>query len=302
MVLGRHARVGALILTAVGLVAALTATLPAQAAAPAYAPGDVVTVNGISVTAPTTAGAVALSVDRADGNSQILLVTTDSAGRVTVSDDSDAAAGATAQVPPPKCNDPAFSVINGSSWPSTYNWNFRKATTPNEMTRKAATRELKKAVNNITNASNGCGLADRVGLTNNYQGSTTQASDVNSVPACASAAGNQNVTEFGPINGGGGNILAATCTYSTGSNGTIVAADVRINTNFEWWEGTGSCSGSTFGLQGVQTHEYGHAVGMGHVSEATSGNLTMSTNINGTCSNFEASLGKGDVLGLNSLY
>jgi len=69
MVLVRRARVGALVLTAVGLAAAVTATLPAQAAAPAYAPGDVVTVNGISVTAPTTAGAVALSVDRADGSS-----------------------------------------------------------------------------------------------------------------------------------------------------------------------------------------------------------------------------------------
>ena len=54
--------------------------------------------------------------------------------------------------------------------------------------------------------------------------------------------------------------------------------------------------------QGVQTHEYGHAFGMGHVSEADHGNLTMSTNINGAWSNFEASLGRGDVLGLRSLY
>jgi len=298
MTLARRARMGVLALTAVGLTAAAL-TVPAQAAAPAYAPGDVVTVNGIAVTAPATAGSVILNVTRVDG-SQTLSVTTDDAGRVTIGDGSDAVAPAAPDAPAggDKCDDPAYSLINGSSWPNAYSWAFRKSTTPNEMTRKAATRELKKAVNNISNGSNNCGLADQIDLPNNYQGSTSQPSDVTSQPACVSNPQPLNVTEFGPMGGGG--ILAATCTYTSGGN--ITNADVRINTNFEWWEGSGSCSGSTYGLQGVQTHEYGHAVGVGHVSEATSPNLTMSTNINGPCSNFEASLGRGDVLALRDLY
>ncbi len=298
MVLARRARVGALILTAVGLAAAVTATLPAQAAAPAYAPGDVVTVNGISVTAPTTAGAVALSVDRADGSSQTLVVTTDAAGGVTVGDAGVATTPEGAAASPPKCDDSAFTTINGASWPGTYRWNFRSSTTPNELTKAGATDALKTSVNNITRSSNNCGLADQVSATNSYQGSTSQSSDVTSQPACKASPGSKNVTEFGPIGGGG--ILAATCTYSTGPGGNIVFADVRINTDFEWWTG-GGCSGA-YGLKAVQTHEYGHAFGMGHVSEANHGNLTMSTNINGACSNFEASLGRGDVLGLRALY
>jgi hypothetical protein len=289
-------RLGALLFTAVAVAAAATVTLPAQAAAPTYQPGDVVTVNGISVTAPANAGSVALTVDRVDGTSQTLSVTTDAAGRVTVGNDS--ATSGTTDVAPPKCDDPAYSLISGASWPGAYSWAFRRATTPNEMTKKAATRELKKAVNNNSNSSNACGLADQVDLPNNYQGSTTQASDVTSQPACVGNPQPINVTEFGPMGGGG--ILAATCTYSSG--GTITNADVKLNTNFEWWEGTGGCTGQVFGLQGVQTHEYGHAVGVGHVSEADHGNLTMSTNINGTCSNFEASLGQGDVLALRDLY
>lgn len=300
MVLVRGARVGALVLTAVGLAAALTVSLPAQAAAPTYAPGDVVTVNGISVTAPATAGAVALSVDRADGSSQTLLVTTDASGQVTVGDGGETVVPAAPAASPPKCNDSAYTLINGASWPSAYNWYFKKSTTPNELTSRGATKALKQSVKNITGSKNGCGLADQVGLNNDYKGSTKQDPDVTPQLTCKSNPQPQNVTAFGAISAGGGNVLAATCTYSTGPNGNIVHADVLINTNFEWWTG-GSCS-SAIGLRAVQTHEYGHAVGMGHVDEANHGNLTMSTNLNSACSNFEASLGKGDVLGLRDLY
>ena len=89
MTLVRRARLGALVLTAVGLAAAAL-TMPAHAAAPTYSPGDVVTVDGLSVTAPLAGRSVALTVDRIDGSSQTLLVTTDAAGKVTVSDGSDA--------------------------------------------------------------------------------------------------------------------------------------------------------------------------------------------------------------------
>jgi hypothetical protein len=291
----RGARTGALLLTAAATAVAITVAMPAEAAAPAYVPGDVVMVNGIGVTAPLTEGSVALSVDRVDGTSQTLMVTTDAAGRVTVSNGTPAAPTDPNFVPPPKCSDPAFSLLGGK-WPSSYNWNFRRATTPNELTKKKATQALKQSVNNITNSSNGCGLADEVSLTNNYLGSTTQASDVTSIPTCVGSPQPLNVTEFGPIGGGG--ILAATCTYTSG--GTITNADVRINNGFEWWTG-GSCSGA-YGVRAVQTHEYGHAVGLGHVDEANHGNLTMSTNINSSCSDFEASLGQGDVLALRALY
>ena len=265
----------------------------AGAAPGGYAPGDVVTVNGISVTAPLTAGSVALTVDRVDGTSETLLVTTHANGQVTVGDGTDAAtSGVPAGGPSAEVRRPRVLAARRRKWPSAYNWHFRKASTPNELSKKQATKALKSAASNIATSNNDCGMADEVGLAVNYQGSTTQASDVTSVPTCVGSPQPQNVTEFGPITGGGGGILAATCTYTSG--GTITNADVRMNTNFEWWTG-GGCSGA-FSVQGVQTHEYGHAVGVGHVTEAEHGNLTMSTNINGQCSHFEASMGEGDVL------
>lgn len=282
--------------TAVGLAAL---AVPANAAAPTYAPGDVVTVDGATVTAPAPGNAVAMTIDRIDATSTTLVVSTDADGTVSVDSGADVVApDDTTGGSPDKCNDPAYSLINGASWPGTYEWNFRRSTTPNELTKGQATRALKQSADNITGADNNCGIADQVSATNSYEGNTSQPSDVNAVPACAAVPGSQNVTEFGDILGTG--ILAATCTYSTGTNGDITDADVRINTDFEWWV-SGACT-TAYGLKAVMTHEYGHAYGVGHVDEANHGNLTMSTNINGPCSNFEQNLGEGDILALEDLY
>lgn len=287
------------LLAAAAAVALAALALPANAAAPTYAPGDVVSVDGATVTAPAPGHAVAMTLDRANGNSTTLLVSTDADGKVSVSTGADAVApDGEAGGSPGKCNDSAYSLINGASWPSTYVWHYRQSTTPNELTVSGAKKALRKAANNITDASNRCGISDEVDIGNDFQGNTTQPSDVDSIPACAAVPGNQNVTEFGDMLTPG--VLAATCTYSTGTNGDITDADVRISTDFEWWTG-GACT-NAYSVRGVQTHEYGHAFGVGHVDEATHGNLTMSTNINGPCSNFEQNLGLGDILALEDLY
>lgn len=288
--------------TAPRLVAAFAAlglaalALPANAAAPAYSPGDVVTVDGASVTAPAPGNSVTLIVDRITGDSTTLTVTTSADGAVTVSDGSDAAPAAPTAPAPNKCDDSAYTLLGGVKWQGSYNWRFRSGSTPNELTKSAATRALKQSMGNITGADNKCGLADQVSAKADYKGSTKKGSDVTSQPACVSNPNFLNVTEFGPIGGGG--ILAATCVYGSGNE--IVTASVRINTNFEWWI-KGNCS-TAIGLKAVQTHEYGHAFGLGHVDEQNHGNLTMSTNLNSDCSNFEASLGRGDVRGLRDLY
>ncbi len=285
-------------LTAVGLAAF---AVPASAAAPAYAPGDRVTVDGATVTVPAAGNAVAMVIDRVDADSTTLLVTTSVDGSVAVSDGGetagpDTAGGAATESSPHKCADTAYSLLTGAGWQGAYEWRLRQSTTPPELTKTRARNALRASVDTITDANNRCGAADSVSATNTYRGTTRDASNVTSEPACVADPDDQNVTEFGPIGGTG--VLAVTCVYTTPDR--IWHADVRLNTSFTWWV-SGPCN-NAIGLKAVATHEYGHAFGVGHVDETSHRNLTMSTGLNDGCSNFEASLGKGDVRALNALY
>ena len=92
---------------------------------------------------------------------------------------------------------------------------------------------------------------------------------------------------------------ARACWWYIGDD--IVEADIQINTRERWATSLSRCSGQLM-LEAVMTHEAGHVFGMGHVGEARHGRLTMSTYIDGDCNNAEATLGLGDMLGLEKLY
>lgn len=290
------------LLAAIAAIGLAALAVPASAAAPAYAPGDRVTVEGATVTVPAPGNSVAMVIDRVDADATTLIVATSADGSVTVSRGSDAADhgssghGTATENSPHKCVDTSYSFLTGAAWQGAYEWRFRQSTTPDEFTKAKARNALRASVDTITDARNRCGAADVGNATNIYRGTTNDASNVTSEPACVPNPDDQNVSEFGPIGGTG--VLAVTCVYTTPDR--IWHADVRFNTNFTWWL-SGPCH-DAIGLKAVATHEYGHAFGIGHVDEASHRNLTMSTGLNNGCSNFEASLGKGDVRALNALY
>ncbi|MGW1764472.1 matrixin family metalloprotease [Streptomyces sp. NPDC002073] len=63
---------------------------------------------------------------------------------------------------------------------------------------------------------------------------------------------------------------------------------------------SGSTPSNLSDIRSVGTHEAGHVFGMGHVGSGHN-NLTMYTN-SYTCSTRARTLGKGDILGLRSIY
>ncbi len=104
----------------------------------------------------------------------------------------------------------------------------------------------------------------------------------------------------------GGTTLGVTHYISTDTsqsqvcNGSLIyrftEVDVRFNNSFQWQSSSG-CSGG-FDLAGVSTHEFGHAVGLGHSNVSGS---TMYPSI-GSCDFSAASLASDDRSGYSAIY
>jgi hypothetical protein len=135
-----------------------------------------------------------------------------------------------------------------------------------------------------------------VGVAYRYLGSTDTGPNIVSSGGCGSRD-NKNVVGFGTLPPG---MLALTCWWASG--GSMIEADMRLNkANFLWVVSVGSGCSNKFSVEGVATHEFGHAFGMAHVDEGLHGSLTMSPTIY-ACQGSETTLGRGDVLGLQSKY
>jgi hypothetical protein len=236
-----------------------------------------------------------------DGTEEMVLTVNDE-GIITY-DSEDLQSGGTSGSPS-KCSDSAYH--RNGFFAYSYKWWIGDGGMPGGLSRDAAQSQFQDAINNITDTYNACGYGDKVYVKATYGGKTSYESDfkiINSGTdyACGSRD-SKSTWDAGDL--GQSSTLAAACWWTrTAEYPYLLESDVRFNThdfNFTAYGGSSSCSGQ-YDIRGVGTHEAGHVFGMGHVSEADHGNLTMSTR-SAPCDPSPRKLGKGDVLGLDAIY
>ena len=174
---------------------------------------------------------------------------------------------------------------NPGRWPDgRYSWKWNASSFGGNAATRDALQQGHEAWNKtLTDCS---GIKDDTAMAAKYDGSTSRH---------AGEADGVNVVDRGKLTEDGcEGAIACTWTWWN-SDSSYVETDTRFSSAVDW-----SNSGKTgYDYRGVATHEFGHAIGLADLEDSP--NLTMAF-ATGTRNTAQRTLGRGDVLGLRSLY
>ncbi|CAN5717650.1 hypothetical protein BH24ACT22_BH24ACT22_09940 [soil metagenome] len=200
------------------------------------------------------------------------------------------------------CRDRAYNL---TGW-KVYNrleWYYGVRTTPRYLSKRRSELQINAASGNIMRSKNDCRMRDYVSAKKLYKGRTASRAQIDSGGYCTGNQNTQSVVSFGRLPS---NYLAMACTsyYSEANRyDKVKGSDILISRRKKWSTRANKCRGQRYDIQAVLTHEFGHSFGLGHVSEQSHRNLTMSSAPSNTYCNIAArTLGRGDIIGLRKLY
>ncbi|HWL35857.1 MAG TPA: hypothetical protein VNQ77_06665 [Frankiaceae bacterium] len=212
---------------------------------------------------------------------------------------------------PPACSDGARSAryADRGHWKrdQAIPWYYNHSNHYVAYTADGYAMKLQEAFDNITELHDDCGYTWRPLIGNTYKGYATQTSMQPLTPSgfCQDRTDGKNIVGWLTLDVA--KILARTCTYRVSGVGDVNGFDIAIARNTRWnIPEFNACERYApyheWDFEAVLTHEFGHAVALGHVNEAAHGNLTMSEINNGPCARGERTPGRGDAIGLAVLY
>lgn len=207
------------------------------------------------------------------------------------------------------CDDPKYTILRDENKKAqrlrkTLYWYLNRSSIPAKYDKSTVATLIKRAANNITQTRTDCGssIDKNIIAKNSYIGSTDALPE-----KCRKGdfTGNpdgdgKNVVAFYNLGTNllGQKILGKACIDWQSSY--IFEVDILLDDQTDFWLGGRNCAG--FSLQGVTTHEWGHAFGLGHADPYEQHyNLTMAAQEN-WCDGSHATLGLGDLKGLYKLY
>jgi len=197
----------------------------------------------------------------------------------------------------PACKDKAFKVYGNHAWKKTLKWRYNPKKAVKHLPKKKVLQAIKRGGKNMAQGKTDCGIKKKIKASIAYQGTTKVRPNITKAPGGANCGipDGKNTVGWGPI---GGDSIGWTCLWWNGKR--IIEADILLKPVKRWTIGVPKNCTSGVDLQSLVTHEWGHAFGLDHVSEAHF-NLVMPHIVEG-CSLSDRTLGRGDYLGLKKLY
>ena len=253
-----------------------------------------ISVDGFTFVVPPPGHGVFAAALMAEGGGRSASVTTLRDGTVVVRGE---AVQATQDVGTPvdACSDDNYA-LNTSKWESTLAWSFRIRSSPKGLNRRRVTKALRRAGGNIATGRTDCAMPDQIEAAQRYVGKTAGRPNIGTSSNCLRPDG-KSVVAFGAIDP---RDLALTCWWTL--NGNSIEADMKLNSaGYAWTTSPGTGCKNRWSVEAVATHEFGHAFGLDHVSPVLDANQTMSPLIL-PCQNSQATLGRGDIMGLRAKY
>ncbi|MEU2283596.1 matrixin family metalloprotease [Streptomyces sp. NPDC013178] len=267
--------------------------------------GRLVTHAGVGVTVPEPGMQVSVDSLSVDGSRHGFTLEVAADGRVSYDLKADAGPHKHTRVAAPAaaraaCADTAYAVADHKEY-GTYDWWIGDDALPGNLSLAEARRTFEDAIGTITGTRNDCGYGDAVGARAKYHSRTYHEADIDREARCTARDG-VSVWDAGDLTA---DVVATTCSWSRtvpdGGLDWLKEADVRFNTTDYTFTNTptADCK-NAYDIRSVATHEAGHVFGLSHVGPGHEGQ-TMYTN-SFACSTSARTLGRGDVLGLRSIY
>ena len=203
---------------------------------------------------------------------------------------------------PPQCTE-LGSESEGALWDITLNWYYNESTASRAGLDGSTTlTQIRAGNSNVTLGANDCGFTPTggFGAYGAYQGTTTRYANINSAgEETSNFPDGQNTVSWGPFNAGLDDLAVTVYEYDDDTH-FMTEADTYLGSNVGIVTSLPAGCTSNFDLTSISAHEWGHAFGLGDLTDTADKDQLMYSEF--TPCEIRQTLGEGDWNGMATMY